>query len=179
MQFKSLTRATVLGACALLAGGVALPASAQVGEFRVLPYQLNPALDGIQLTWFTIAEVPGTLTIEGPGLKQPLVFTSAPVVVPDLDYQIAGELNAGGAFPFATTAIFQAPGVPARNWRHRVNVTGLEADTEYTYTVVQGVTTYSNTFRTAPAADTSRRIRLHAISDSETLVVGRTTFREW
>jgi 3',5'-cyclic AMP phosphodiesterase CpdA len=179
MQFKSFTRAAAIGASALLACGAALPAVAQVGDFRVLPYQLNPALDGIQLTWFTIAEVPGTLTIEGPGLKQPLVFTSAPSLIPELDYQIAGELNAGGAFPFATTAIFQAPGVPARNWRHRVNVGGLEADTEYTYTVVQGATTYSNTFRTAPAADTSRRIRLHAISDSETLVLGRTRFREW
>jgi hypothetical protein len=179
MIFNSLTRSAIVGACALLASGLALPASAQVGEFRVLPYQLNPALDGIQLTWFTVAEVSGTLTIEGPGLKQPLVLTSAPVLVPDLDYQIAGELNAGGAFPFATTAIFEAPGVPARNWRHRVNVSGLEADTEYTYTVTQGASTYSNTFRTAPASDTSRRIRLHAISDSETLVLGRTRFREW
>ena len=63
MQFKSFTRTAVVGACALLAGSIALPASAQVGEFRVLPYQLNPALDGIQLTWFTIIRVLGYLRV--------------------------------------------------------------------------------------------------------------------
>jgi hypothetical protein len=158
---------------------VAAPAFATVGEFRVLPYQQNPSLDGMLLTWFTISETPGELTVTGPGLDEPIVLASTPVLEPILDYQAPAELNAGGNFPFATTAIFEAPGVPARNYRHRVSVSGLAPDTIYTYTVVQGESTYTNTFRTAPTSSLKRTIRFHAISDSETLVLGRTRFREW
>ena len=163
-----------------IAASFGTTASAQTtADFRVLPYQLNPTLDGIQLTWFTITATPGSLTITGPGLKTPLQFSSSPVLDTVLDYQITGELTAGGSFPFATTAIFEAPGVPARNYRHRINVSGLTPDTEYTYTVTQGASSYSNTFRTAPTTDTNRNMRFIAISDSETLVLGRTRFREW
>jgi hypothetical protein len=163
-----------------LAALVAATASAQsTADFRVLPYQLNPALDGMQFTWFTINDTPGTITVTGPGLKAPVASTSSPVLVPVLDYQIPAELNATGAFPFSSTAIFSAPGVPARNYRHRVTLSGLAPDTEYNYTVTQGASSYTNTFRTAPATDTSRSLRFIAISDSETLVLGRTRFREW
>jgi len=162
-----------------LAALVASTASAQsTADFRVLPYQLNPALDGMQFTWFTTNDTPGQILISGEGIEG-FTLKSSPVLVPVLDYQIAAELNAGGAFPFATTAIFSAPGVPARNYRHRVTVSGLQADTEYTYTVVQGASTYTNTFRTAPTTETGRNLRFIAISDSETLVLGRTRFREW
>ena len=177
MRIRTRTAAMISTVLASLAAPAALGQS--IADFRVLPYQMNPALDGMQLTWFTISATPGTLSITGPGLKSPLEFTSAPVLEPILDYQIANELNATGAFPFSTTAIFEAPGVPARNYRHRINVAGLQADTEYTYTVTQGASSYSNTFRTAPTTDTNRTIRFHAISDSETLVLGRTRFREW
>jgi 3',5'-cyclic AMP phosphodiesterase CpdA len=170
-----LARAFVLG-CLGLGLAAQGPTTA---DFRVLPYQMNPALDGIQLTWFTVQDAPGAVTVTGPGLASPLVLNSAPTLVPVLDYQIAGELNATGAFPFATTAIFASPGVPARNWRHRVQVTGLQADAEYAFTVTQGASSYSNTFRTAPTQATNRPLRFLAISDSETLVLGRTRFREW
>ena len=173
----SISAALVVSASAIL--GVSASAHASVGDFRVLPYQLNPATDGIMLTWFTVANSPGTLTVSGPGLSSPLTFTSAPELDPVLDYQIPAELNATGAFPFATTAIFEAPGVPARNWRHRVSVAGLQPDAEYAYTVTQGASSYSNTFRTAPLQGSTRALRFHAISDSETLVLGRTRFREW
>jgi 3',5'-cyclic AMP phosphodiesterase CpdA len=166
---------------AALTAAVALAPSslASVGDFRVLPYLQNPTTDGMLFTWFTIDDVPGEITISGPGLAKPIVLASTPVLDPVLDYQAPAELSAGGAFPFATTAIFSAPGVPARNWRHLVEVSGLTADTEYSYTVTQGGTSYSNTFRTAPTADTTRSLRMIAISDSETLVLGRTRFREW
>ncbi|HMN95854.1 MAG TPA: metallophosphoesterase [Phycisphaerales bacterium] len=167
--------AAVLALVAAFAG----PAVAQVGDFRVLPYQQHPSLDGALLTWFTIDDQPGTLTVTGPGLKDPLIFISAPVLEPILDYQAPAELNAGGQFPFPQTAIFEAPGVPARNWRHRIQVTGLAPDTLYDYTATQGETTFSSTFRTAPPVDTARRLRFAAIADSETLVLGRTRFREW
>ena len=152
---------------------------AQTSDFRVLPYQLNATTDGITLTWFTIDATPGTLTITGPGLAAPLVLSSAPVLEPVLDYQIQNELNAGGEFPFATTAIFESANVPARNYRHRIVVTGLTSDSVFNYQVDQATSTYSNTFRTAPGAASNRPLRFIAISDSETVLRGRTRFRDW
>ena len=175
----SLRRSLPLIAVSIAACFGAAAFAQSTADFRVLPYQMNPALDGMQLTWFTVSGTPGTLTVTGPGLKSPVVLTSTPELDPVLDYQISAELTATGAFPFSTTAIFESPGVPARNWRHRINVTGLQADTEYSYTVTQGASGYSNTFRTAPTASSSRALRFVAISDSETLVLGRTRFREW
>jgi hypothetical protein len=173
------TVAAVTLATAAAVAGPAMAGDSSTADFRVLPYQLSPAIDGILLTWFTISDAPGDVTITGPGLAEPLVLPSMPMLEPVLDYQAADELNAGGEFPFADTAIFEAPGVPARNWRHRVRVTGLQADALYTYTVTQGDSSYTNTFRTAPTADTDRSMRFIAISDSETLVRGRTRFRDW
>lgn len=182
MLFRPFPTRSCGAVAVLMVAAIGAPAplaSATVGDFRVLPYQQNPALDGILLTWFTIDETPGELSISGPGLDEPLLFTSTPTLLPILDYQAAAELAAGGEFPFADTAIFEAPGVPARNWRHAVNVSGLEPDSLYTYTVTQGESSYSNTFHTAPTPESRRALRFIAISDSETLVLGRTRFREW
>jgi 3',5'-cyclic AMP phosphodiesterase CpdA len=172
-------RAVRLFAASLIAAcGFAATTLASVGDFRVLPYQQSLTTQGLQFNWFTPVDAPGTLTITGGNLTSPLVLTSSPTLIPVLDYQIPAELTAGGAFPFATTAIFEA-GQPARNFKHALTVTGLAPDTEYTYTVSQGASTYSNTFRTAPLATTQRSMRFHVVSDSETLVSGRTRFREW
>jgi len=154
-------------------------ASGLLGDFRVLPYQQAPALDGILITWFTIEDLAGEIVVEGPGLEAPLVVASVPELDPTLDYQAQAELDAGGEFPFATTAIFDGNGEPARNWRHEIRLEGLLADREYAFTVNQGDSTYANTFRTAPEADTDRTIRLAVYSDSETLVRGRTRYRDW
>ncbi len=162
-----------------LALGLAVPAQAASAEFRVLPYQLTPTEDGITITWFSSDPMPGTLTVTGPGLDQPAVFASQPELVEVLDYQVAAELNAQGEFPFATTAIFDADGNPARNYRHRIVLTGLRTDSLYAYEAAQGVSTYANTFRTAPDRQTDRTMRFAVLSDSETLVRGRTRFREW
>ncbi len=172
------SRAIVVASLLVACGLASTTTHASVGSFRVLPYQQSLTTQGLQLTWFTSVEVAGTLTITGPGIATPLVLSSTPVLVPVLDYQIAAELNAGGAFPFNTTAIFEGA-TPARNFKHALTISGLNADTEYSYTVVQGASTYSNTFRTAPLASTTRSMRFHVVSDSETLVSGRTRFREW
>jgi hypothetical protein len=107
------------------------------------------------------------------------VVATLPELLPVLDYQAAAELSAGGEFPFAATAIFESPGVPARNYRHRAVLTGLQADATYDFVVIQGGSAYANTFDTAPPIDTPNLLRFIAISDSETLVRGRTRFREW
>lgn len=170
---------TVSPLAMLLAIGLAAPVQAGTAEFRVLPYLLVPTPDGITITWYTIDATPGTLTVTGPGLDQPAVFTSQPELIEVLDYQVAAELNAQGNFPFATTAIFDADGNPARNYRHRIVLSGLQVDSEYSYEAVQGDSVYANTFRTAPDRQTDRTIRFSVLADSETLVLGRTRFREW
>lgn len=152
----------------------------EVGNFRVLPYQMAPTAGGITLAWFTADDTPGTLTVTGPGLDRPLVIESEPELVPLLDYTIPAELNdTRAATPFATTAVRNPDGTPARNVRHEIVLDGLIAGERYAYTVTQGATTYGNTFRTAPTPDTAEPIRFGVFSDSETLIVGRSTFREW
>lgn len=162
-----------------LAAGAIPTAEATVGDFRVLPYQTTPTQEGLTLTWFTISETPGQLTISGGDLTEPLVLVSTPELQPVLDYQADAELTAGGNFPFADTAIFEAPGVPARNWKHSIVLTGLATDQQYNYSVQQGETEFAGTFRTAPSVTTERTLRFAVLSDSETLVIGRTTNREW
>ena len=183
MERRRGLRSLIAASACTIALGLSLApaahASGLIGDFRVLPYQQDPALDGMLFTWFTIEEIPGEISITGPGLDKPLVLASTPELDVVLDYQAAAELSAGGEFPFATTAIFDAAGDPARNFRHEVRITGLAPDTEYQYTVMQGDSSYSNTFRTAPTPETDRTIRLAIYSDSETLVRGRTRFREW
>lgn len=175
---RSMTRLVSPLAIALMVG-LAPPVAAGTDGFRVLPYQLVPTTDGITLTWFTTDPAPGTLIVTGPGLAEPLEVATTPELIEVLDYQVDAELNAGGEFPFATTAVFDADGQPARNHRHRVVLAGLQPDAVYEYMAVQGDSAYSNTFRTAPEATTERSIRFAVLSDSETLVRGRTRFREW
>ena len=170
--------AALVVAIAGLAGSAAT-AHATVGDFRVLPYQQSPTNDGMTFNWFTIESAAGTMTVTGPGLVSPLVLNSTPVLVPVLDYQIPAELTAAGAFPFATTAIFEAPGVPARNWKHQIVLTSLQPGAEYAYAVVQGTTTHTGSFETARLATDARSLRFAVLSDSETLVSGRTRNREW
>ena len=149
--------------------------TATASDFRVLPYQQNPATDAMTFNWFTISSVPGTITVTGPGLEAPVVLTSSPELMPILDYQYAAELTASN---FASTSVRDGA-APARNYKHSVRVAGLAAGTRYSYSVTQGATTYANTFETARLPSDSRPLRLAVLSDSETLVLGRTRFREW
>lgn len=102
-------------AVSLAASAAAIPAPhalAQVGDFRVLPYQQQPALDGMLFTWFTTSDTPGSIPITRPGLKSPRVIVSEPVPVPAPHGQVSAELSAGGEFPFVTTVIFSSPACP-------------------------------------------------------------------
>ncbi len=163
---KSLIPAYVIAAAA---------ATACASDFRVLPYQQNVTQEAITLNWFTINDAPGTLRVAGPGLNNPLELSSTPQLIPVLDYQYSAELVAGN---FAATSVRDGT-APARNFKHSLRVTGLTAGQTYTYTVDQGATSYSNTFTAAPTPTDPRSLRMAVISDSETLVLGRTRFREW
>ncbi|NJK31620.1 MAG: hypothetical protein HC927_03945, partial [Deltaproteobacteria bacterium] len=97
-----------------------------VGDFRVLPYQTSPTTDGMTLTWFSATPTNGEIQITGTGLNEPLILTTTPQILPVLDYQIAAELgDTRAASPFTTTAVRTLGGELARNFKHRVVVTGL------------------------------------------------------
>ncbi len=54
--------------------------------FRVLPYLQKPAQDQMTIIWFTESAEPGTLTMNGPGLRGRFTETSTPEYQPLLDY---------------------------------------------------------------------------------------------
>lgn len=165
---KNLIMTCAMGLLALAGSAVANPGA--VGDFRVLPYLQNQAADAMSLYWFTAANLTSTITVTGPGLASPFNATINPVNVPELDYtgpEKALSPRPADMFPDAS------------NWRHTVRVTGLQPATVYTYTVTTGASTFTGSFKTAPTTGTPARLRLAVMSDSETLVLGRTRFREW
>jgi hypothetical protein len=176
--------AAVVLLCAGSALALAGPALAQVEPvnpitprpgFRVLPYLMNPTAQGMTINWFTTQNTPGTLSVTGPGLASPLVLATTPELQDVLDYQFTAETGAGN---FAATRVTDAGG-NARNWKHSIVLSGLQPGATYSYTVTQPEGAFSGTFTTAPLPATTRPIRLHVLSDSETLIIGRTTNREW
>jgi hypothetical protein len=152
------------------AGGVAV-ANTDVTQFRVLPYVQNPQPTGMTVNWFTNDAVAGTITVTGPGLASPLVVNSTPELQPVLAY-----------FPAEVSISPRPADMAAGNntkHKHQAVLTGLQAGSVYSYTVTQGVSTFSGTFKTAPVAGAAVPVRITALSDSETLIIGRTTKREW
>src|SRR5690606_22123366 len=123
------------------------------------------------VAWVSYAEVPGTLTVTGPGLRGRARWTSTPESMPVLGYTEAERAE-------------QIPGLEDGSWllpdgnvKHVVEVTGLRADSHYTYVVEQGRDSYRGSFRTAPTASDWKRISFIAMSDHETEPRGRVTRR--
>jgi hypothetical protein len=162
-------RKTALRAALIVAAGASL-ASAQ---FRVNPYLQNPTSDGMYFTWFESAGTPGTLEITGPGLGTPLTFSTTPDLRPETAYttlETTENINNKGAGFY---------NIPGSNYKHTVNVAGLQPGTTYNYTVTQGTQTFSKTFRTAPTRNNFTNVRFMAMSDSETDPRGDLARQAW
>ncbi len=159
-----------------LIGGTALAAlmmgaqSGHADDFRVFPYLQNPSSDGMLFTWFTEADVAGTLTITGGDLGAPFVVNSAPEFQPKLAYTQT-EVNDAIAKGY--------PVLGDTNYKHSVPVSGLSPNTKYTYSVQQDGSVFQSTFSTAPTADDWSHVRFVALSDSETEPRGNTNQRDW
>ncbi|MBD2772372.1 metallophosphoesterase [Iningainema sp. BLCCT55] len=144
-----------------------------MAEFRINPYLQQPSTDGMYFTWFTEQNVAGKLTITGPGLSNPLTFTTQPLFEPVLTYTSA-EKNQN------ISGLTQGSWLKGdNNYKHTIDVRGLQPGTTYYYTVTQGSSVFHSTFKTAPSKDNWSHIRFIAMSDSETEPLGRVTYREW
>lgn len=148
-------------------------AAAVPAEFRVEPYLQNPTSDGMTITWFTATPEATELTIHGPGLRGPRIYTTNPTHEPALDYTDAERRQ-------------QIPGLEQGSWlrgeanyKHSVDVRGLLPDKRYRYTVRHASARFTDQFSTAPTRDGWRHIRFVAMSDSETEPLGRVQRREW
>lgn len=145
---------------------LSLPAFTQ---FRVYPYLLSPAANGIRITWFTEEETDGMLEVYRKGDRERLVFRSTPVFMESLLYSELEE-SERAQFPdmFANA-----------NYKHTIRLENLAPDTDYEYTVRQGSETFKGSFRTAAPLGARQRIQFIAFADSETDPAGRTAYRNW
>ncbi len=139
--------------------------SAAQDDFRVYPYLQNPSPDGITIIWFSNHNISGQLSYREDGRTWSDVIASVPEQVPELAYsQWENDMFFGGS----------APSTP---FRHMVRLKKLRPDTEYEYTVNQGNSTFTSTFSTAPAGNTSIRVIFYA--DSETEPESVNNFTDW
>lgn len=139
-----------------------------LAAFRILPYLQEPSSTGMRINWFTVTEEPGTLTVQPEG-GTAVEHMSAPVAATAALYS-ALEESERGQFPDM---------FPNSNFKHSILLEGLTPGMTYTYSVKQGASVFSATFRTAPLAEQAERLRIVAFADSETDPEGRTTFRTW
>ena len=128
-------------------------ASASDSDFRVPPYVQNPAPEAMTIMWFSAQGQPGTATCQDNSGTE-MSMTSEPILAEDL------------AYPDWENTTFFSGHEPAPPYRHCVRFTGLTPDTNYDYTVQQGLSQFSASFRTAPG--TERAIRFMVYADSET-----------
>lgn len=140
------------------------PLAAQT-QYRVYPYLQNPSHDAMSILWLSEDDQPVTVTVEGVG-----TFKSQPVLAKNLDYSdgelayIHGEKNFGQIF--AHVAKGQAPSLP---YQHRIRITGLTANTQYTYQVGSDQPEpFVSTFTTAPQTSSATPINFVVMADMET-----------
>ena len=142
-------------------------------SFRVNPYLQQPSSDGIYITWFSETDTSGDVSIVGPGLDNPLTFSTEPTFEPLLSYTDA-ELNQ------EIDGLEQGSWLLGNdNYKHTVDVEGLEPESTYTYTVTVDGEEFESHFTTAPTADDWDHIRFVTFSDSETEPRGRVNRRDW
>ena len=138
---------------ALFLAAVMCAAAAEKSEFRVPPYIQNPAPDAMTIVWFSELAQQGHLIYRHASGTASTIYTF-PVRADALAYPEWEAVN------------FFSGSAPQPPYRHSVRLTGLTPDTEYSYTVEQGVSRFTSTFRTAPSQD--RAVRFIVYADSET-----------
>jgi len=134
-------------------------------SFRIYPYLQNPAADAITIIWFSEDNSPGQLScwLQGSDIRTKVY--SSPVSADALVYSTWENSTFFGGM---------APSVP---FHHRIRIENLEPSTTYGYTVEQGTSSFSSSFKTASDRNTS--IRFIVYGDSETEPESTDNFTDW
>lgn len=139
--------------------------SEQESGFRVLPYLQNPAPDAMTLVWFSEDNNPGQLFYKKQNSTSTDTVNSLPVLAKSLSYSTWEEDTY-----FSGTA-------PSPPYQHHLRLTGLEASTKYYYTIHQGESTFSASFKTAPHPH--QTIRFIVFADGETEPESTGKYAKW
>ena len=134
-------------------------------DFRVYPYLQNPGPHAITILWFSGEQSPGVVYYWKKGTQGKDTAASNPVPAESLSYS-----------SWEDTTFFEgeAPPIP---YRHRVRIKDLDPAAFYEYSVTQGTTFFSSTFRTAPDGDSAIRFIVYADSETEPESTGK--FTNW
>lgn len=130
-------------------------------DFSVLPYVQNPAPDAMTILWFSKDSSPGLLSYKIQDSTTDTTITSTPVRAEALAYT---------AWENETFFDGNAPPPP---YRHRVRLMDLEPLTTYTYTVKQGTSLFSASFKTAPKSESPIRFIVYSDCETETESTGK------
>ena len=131
--------------------------------FRVLPYLQNPAPDAITVIWFSEEGNPGVLSYGGMDTDENIVLNSEPVLAESLSYSLWEDTTFFGGL------------APAPPFKHRIRLEGLDAASQYHYSVSQDGIQISSSFQTAPDGDASFRFIVYADSETEPESTGKYT----
>ena len=132
-------------------------------NFRYLPYLQNPSPNAITILWFSEEKSSGLFSYGRQDSETKINITSKPVLAEALTYSTWEDTSYFGG---------QAPSIP---FRHRIRIEHLEPATTYEYTVTQGSSCFSSSFRTAPGGDTSIRFIVYADCETEPESKGKYT----
>jgi len=137
--------------------------SEQEFGFRSLPYLQNPAPDAMTIVWFSEDNNPGQLFYKKQNSTIADTVNSLPILAEPLSYSTWEEDT------------YFSGNAPSSPYQHRLCLTGLEASTNYYYTIHQGESTFSASFKTAPNPDQTIRFIVFADSETEPESTGKHT----
>ncbi len=137
-------------------------------EFRVYPYLLNPDKNKIAINWITEDPQPGEIKVYSSD-HDTIHKNSQPVLIEALNYS-ALEIEENDTYPDMFSNC---------NYKHSVTFDNLKAGNHYQFLVKQAGEVYQADFKTAPTPESSEKIRLIVLADSETDPAGRKSYRKW
>ncbi len=157
MKHKFIT-ACLLSGCSLYSF------ASENDSFRVYPYLQNPTDNSMTIMWLSNDKIPGEVKLQGGATSK--AFTSVPKLAEELSY-----------FPTELEKYSNKLANTKAPYIHRVKISGLEAGTEYNYTVTQNGEVYNSVFSTAPDKDSAVRFVIYSDSETEPESTGKT--RRW
>jgi len=141
---------------------LALASSAAAADFAVTPYVQHPSTNAMSILFFTTERCSATTKVwraDGKGATN--VQTSVGAWAAALTNNLTATKSSSDK-SLADKSIWNN-----RLYRHRVRFEGLEPNRRYAYEVgLEGQSTYTNVFRTAPGRDTP--VRFISYADCET-----------